>query len=101
MKYIELRAELEQKGVDTLMTLDLVSLSRDRVVDAVLLVSGDRDLAEAVRVAQGSGCKIVPAHPRGAGVAIELRQLADAQVVLDMADIEKMLVTARPVAAVS
>jgi uncharacterized LabA/DUF88 family protein len=100
-KHFELRAELEQKGVDTLMTLDLVSLSRDRVVDAILLVSGDRDLAEAVRLAQGAGCKIVLAHPRGAGVAIELRQLADAQLVLDTDELQTMLVTARPVAAVS
>src|SRR5262249_30428133 len=91
-KHFELRARLEQKGVDTLMTLDLVSLSRDRVVDVILLVTGDRDLAEAVRLAQSAGCKIVLAHPRGAGVAIELRQLADAHLVLDTEELETMLV---------
>jgi uncharacterized LabA/DUF88 family protein len=46
-KHYEFRSEVEQKGVDTLMALDLVHLARKRVVDSVLLVSGDRDLEEA------------------------------------------------------
>ncbi len=50
-RHFEFRSELQQKGVDSLMTVDLVQLSRDRVVDTVLLVSGDRDLVEAVRIA--------------------------------------------------
>ncbi|HEY4027557.1 MAG TPA: hypothetical protein VGO86_14105, partial [Candidatus Dormibacteraeota bacterium] len=66
----------------------------DRVIDAVLLVSGDRDLEEAVRVAQGVGCKVVVAHPRSASVALALRQLADATVQLDRVDLTAMLVQA-------
>jgi uncharacterized LabA/DUF88 family protein len=91
-KHFEFRLELQQKGVDALMTLDLVQLSRDRVADAVLLISGDRDLEEAVRIAQGTGCKVVVAHPRNAGVALGLRQLADALVHLDATDLATMLV---------
>jgi uncharacterized LabA/DUF88 family protein len=92
-KHFEFRTELEQKGVDALITLDLVQLSRDRVVDVVLLVSGDQDLAEAVRVAQSAGCRIVVAHPPRAGVAVALRRLADGLLKLDRIDLERMLVT--------
>jgi uncharacterized LabA/DUF88 family protein len=95
-KHFRFRSELEQKGVDALMTLDLVNLSRDRVADAILLVSGDRDLEEAVRVAQGVGCKVVLAHPRAAGVALALRELADARLSMGVGDLQQMLVHARP-----
>jgi len=95
-KHFRFRSELEQKGVDALMTLDLVHLSRDRAADAILLVSGDRDLEEAVRVAQGVGCKVVLAHPPAAGVARALRQLADAQLSIEAVDLRRMLVPVRP-----
>lgn len=91
-KHFQFRSELEQKGVDALMTLDLVNLSRDRVVDAVLLVSGDRDLEESVRVAQGAGCKVVLVQPPAAGVAPALLRLADARIRIEPDDLRTMLV---------
>jgi uncharacterized LabA/DUF88 family protein len=94
--HFEFRPELEQKGVDSLMTLDVTSLARDRAVDAILLVSGDRDLEEAVRVAQGVGCRVVLAHPPTAGVARSLRQLADARLAIEAIDLQRMLVSIRP-----
>lgn len=80
---------------------DLVNLSRDRVADAILLVSGDRDLEEAVRVAQGAGCKVVLAQPPGAGVAPALMQLADAMLHLHPDDLLRMLIPVQPAAAES
>jgi uncharacterized LabA/DUF88 family protein len=94
--HFQFRPELEQKGVDALMTLDMVSLARDRAVDAILLVSGDRDLEEAVRVAQGVGCKVVLAHPPTAGVATALTQVADARLSIEAIDLQRMLVSVRP-----
>jgi uncharacterized LabA/DUF88 family protein len=91
-KHFTFRKEFQQKGVDGLIVLDLVQLSRDRVVDLIVLVSGDRDLAEAVRVAQSAGCRVVIAHPPGTGVALALRQLADGCLEIDRQDLEKMLV---------
>ena len=41
---------MEQKGVDSLMVLDLVRLAQLRAFDTALVVAGDRDLAEALRV---------------------------------------------------
>ncbi len=44
------RSRFEQKGVDTLMVLDLVRMAQQRAFDAALIVAGDRDFAEALRV---------------------------------------------------
>ena len=43
-------ARVQQKGVDTLLVLDLVRLAQLRAFDTALIITGDRDLAEAVRV---------------------------------------------------
>jgi uncharacterized LabA/DUF88 family protein len=95
-QHFEFRPELEQKGVDALMALDMANLSRDRAADLIVLVSGDRDLEEAIRSAQSVGCRVVLAHPATAGVAVTLRQLADARLSIDAADLQRMLVSGRP-----
>lgn len=69
--------ERQQKGVDTLITLDLVRLAQQAAYGTGVLIAGDRDLAEAVRTAQALGRRIVVAHPAGDTIATELRQLAD------------------------
>jgi uncharacterized LabA/DUF88 family protein len=76
-KHFEFRPELEQKGVDTRISLDIVRLAQRKVYDAAVLVAGDRDLAEPVRLAQDEGCRIVLAIPEGGSVAWELRHIAD------------------------
>ena len=62
-KHFALQPELRQKGVDTRITLDLVRLAQRRAFDAAVLIAGDRDLAEAVRVAQDEGVLITVASP--------------------------------------
>jgi uncharacterized LabA/DUF88 family protein len=74
----------------------MANLSRDRAADLIVLVSGDRDLEEAIRSAQSVGCRVVLAHPATAGVAVTLRQLADARLSIDAADLQRMLVSGRP-----
>lgn len=76
-EHFEFRPELEQKGVDTRITLDIVRLAQRQVFDAAILVAGDRDLAEPVRLAQEEGCRMILAVPEGGSVAWELRQIAD------------------------
>ncbi len=44
------RSRVEQKGVDTLMVLDLVRMAQQKAFDAALIVAGDRDFVEALRV---------------------------------------------------
>jgi uncharacterized LabA/DUF88 family protein len=87
--------ELHQKGVDALITLDLVRLAQQRVYDVAVLIAGDRDLSEAVRAAQDLGRRIILAYPPRAGVSTELRQLADDLVVISEADARAMLPSRR------
>lgn len=90
-KHFTFRPEMEQKGVDTLMVLDLVRLAQRNVYDTAFLIAGDRDLAEAVRVAQDEGRRVILLHPSGGGVATELRHLADEVRPLSLQDLKQML----------
>lgn len=76
-RHFTFRPEQYQKGVDSLIVLDLVRLAERRAYDVAVLIAGDRDIAPAVRAVQDAGAKVIVAHPEGAGVATELRQLAD------------------------
>ena len=71
------RSERQQKGVDTLIALDMVRLAGRFGYSTAVLVAGDRDLAEAVRAAQDFGAQVFVATPNRASVARELAQLAD------------------------
>jgi len=48
-----------QKGVDSLIVLDLLKLASTRMVDTIYLLSGDDDLTEGVRDAQALGVRVV------------------------------------------
>jgi uncharacterized LabA/DUF88 family protein len=49
----------QQKGVDGLIILDLITLARERAIDTAVLLSGDEDLREAVAAAQQFGVRVV------------------------------------------
>lgn len=85
----EFRPTRQQKGVDTLMTLDLVRLAGRAIFGHAILISGDRDLAEPVRTAQDYGVRVVIATPSMRGLAKELRQLADG--VVEFGDAARLL----------
>lgn len=48
-----------QKGVDSLVMRDLMTLSRERAISTVYLLSGDEDLREGVVAAQDLGVRVV------------------------------------------
>ena len=76
----------QQKGVDTLITLDLLTLARERAIATAYLFTGDEDLREAVVAAQSLGIQVVLV---GTPPTITSRQSfalideCDAHVVLD------------------
>ena len=80
-----------QKGVDTLIALDMVRLAGHSAYSTALLIAGDRDLAEVVRAVQDFGAKALIATPNRASVAKELAQLADELITIETDDIRKML----------
>ena len=85
----------QQKGVDTLMTLDMVRLASRSAFEIAIVISGDRDLAEVVRTVQDYGVRVLIATPNRASVAGEVLQLADNVIDIGQDAIQKML-TARP-----
>ncbi len=83
----------EQKGVDLRMGLDLATYARNRVVDAIYLVSGDDDLTEAVEEAQFHGLQLVIlAVPDDRGrphaVAKNLQREADGVILIEAQTID-------------
>jgi uncharacterized LabA/DUF88 family protein len=89
--------ERSQKGVDTLMALDLVRFAGRGPDLTVVVVAGDRDLAEAIRAPQDLGPRVVVATPSRGSVAREVAQLADAVIDLDVQVLRAMLPTRPPV----
>ena len=79
-----------QKGVDTLIVLDMVRLIQQGSCSTLVLVAGDRDLAEAIRTVQQLGGTVILAYPKGAPVADELRDLADERVAWSEALVRRL-----------
>ena len=65
-----------QKGVDSLIVLDLLKLAGTRMVDVIYLLSGDDDLTEGVREAQACGVRVVLL-----GAATELPRHSESMVL--------------------
>jgi uncharacterized LabA/DUF88 family protein len=95
-EHFKFRPQLGQKGVDTRITLDLVRLAQRRTYEVGVVIAGDRDLAEPVRLAQDEGRRIIVAAPENASVAIELKQLADEFVNLTPMILKSMFAVAPP-----
>jgi uncharacterized LabA/DUF88 family protein len=82
MKHFNPETRYTQKGVDTLIVLDMLRFVRLQACQKIILIGGDRDLAEAVREVQDMGCLVILAYPAGAPVAPELGNLADEKVAM-------------------
>ena len=85
----------QQKGVDTLIALDMVRLAGRAVCSTMILVAGDRDFAEVIRASQDFGVRVLIATPRRHSVSREVAQLADDLLEIDAEDLPTML-TPRP-----
>lgn len=89
----------EQKGVDSLIVTDLISLSRNRAMADALLLTGDEDIRVGVQQAQEFGVRV---HLLGIAPAREnqsrfLVQEADSVRELGATEVESFLSIAPPV----
>jgi uncharacterized LabA/DUF88 family protein len=80
-----------QKGVDTLIVLDLTTLDRERAISTAFVMSGDEDLREGVAVAQQLGVRVVlwglePVPSNESNQALTLIREADTHTVLASPD---------------
>ena len=74
------KKKLQQKGVDTLLTLDLVRLAGRAVCTTAVVLVRDRDFTEAIRAAQDFGVRVLIATPNRHSVPDELHQVADGMI---------------------
>jgi uncharacterized LabA/DUF88 family protein len=98
-KHFTFKTDVIQKGVDALITLDLVHHSDNHSFDWALLIAGDKDLVEAVWHVQDDGRHVVIAIPSGAGIAPELRRRADLFLTIETEVLAAVLKPRSPVAA--
>ena len=90
-KHWTFKPEIQQKGVDTLITLDMVRLASLPAFDAAVVISGDGDLLEVIRTVQDYGKRVLIVTPNPRSVARKVAQLADDIIELRREVIEKML----------
>ena len=67
---------MTQKGVDIRIGLDIAWISLKRVVDAIVLVTGDSDFVAVMKFARKEGLKVI-LSPMGHSVRRELKAHAD------------------------
>lgn len=72
----DLVPDLEQKGVDLRIGLDVGTIALKRVVDTIVLVSGDSDMVPAMKLARKEGLRVY-LKTMGHGVIRELKAHAD------------------------
>ena len=91
-QHLNLQPAYQQKGVDTLLVLDMVRLAQQNAYDVGLLITGDRDIAEAVRTAQDTGRRIILVRPgdKPTGVSRELRQFVDDVIPIPDTDLRNI-----------
>ena len=86
------RPNRQQKGVDTLLALDMVRLAGRSVCETMVLVAGDRDFAEVVRASQDFGIRVLVATPKRGSVSREVAQLADDVIDISEDEVRRMLI---------
>lgn len=72
----DLVPDIKQKGVDIRIGLDIATIALKRVVNILVLVSGDSDLVPAMKAARTEGLKVY-LETLGHGVRRELKAHAD------------------------
>lgn len=81
------KPRFSQKQVDMMLGLDLIWLSLKKIGDAIVVVSGDTDFLEPIRMATKEGTHVFLA-PLGGRLAEQLRLSADAILPLTACDID-------------
>jgi uncharacterized LabA/DUF88 family protein len=77
---------LRQKGVDLRIGLDVALMAKDRLIDRIVVVSGDSDIVPAMKVARREGVQVVLAS-LSHNVKASLREHADLYRNVDLQSI--------------
>jgi uncharacterized LabA/DUF88 family protein len=74
---------LRQKGVDLRIGLDVALMAKDRLIDRIVVVSGDADIVPAMKVARREGVQVVLTSLNHK-VKTSLREHADLYRIVDL-----------------
>jgi uncharacterized LabA/DUF88 family protein len=58
IRHTDLKPEIQQKGVDMRVGMDIASLTLKRLVDVIVLVTGDSDFVPAMKFARKEGAQL-------------------------------------------
>ena len=84
-------SEFEQKGIDTLLSIDLVNLSASGKISDAVLLAGDSDFLPSVKVSKEHGVNVFLYHDREKTCYHESLWLAcDERVPIDSTFLEKV-----------
>ena len=72
----DLQPNVQQKGVDMRIGLDMATLALKRQVSAIVLVTGDSDLIPAMKLARREGLQVVLVH-LGLGIKEPMQDHSD------------------------
>ncbi len=83
----------QQKGVDSLIVMDLVDLARNRAISDAVLLSGDEDVRIGVQIAQSFGVRVhlIGITPSRGSQSRLLMQESDTTTEWSISDIGKVL----------
>jgi len=59
---LDIRYAVEQKGVDMRIGMDVATLSLKRLVERIILISGDTDMVPAIKLARREGIQVCVVH---------------------------------------
>lgn len=73
---------LEQKGVDIKIGLDISTMSMKRIINTVVIFSGDADLAPAMKMARKEGLRVYYVNIQSGWIANEIKIHSDNYISL-------------------
>ena len=83
--------EYEQKGIDTLLSIDMVNLSASGKISDAVLLAGDSDFIPAVRVSKEHGVNIFLYHDRDkSNFHDALWRICDERIAIDLIFLDKV-----------
>jgi len=81
--------EFEQKGIDTLLSIDLVNLAASGKISDAVLLAGDSDFIPAIKVAKGYGVNIFLYYDKDT-YHNALWQICDERIAIDLILLNKV-----------
>ena len=88
------KAKFNQKLVDVLISVDMVSLAWGKIVDSIAIVTGDSDFVPAVKAAKEAGAMTCLIYDPETYIHNEIKMVCDDRVTIDKDLIDRSILSA-------